>query len=325
MSEFKKKVYVLHGDCDYLIFKRLKELKKSLQNEQISINEFFGTKSLTFKEILSALDASDLFLSTSAVIVRDIVDGKSFLPYVEKLTLYLNSAKNQQNILILVNFGKILKTSKLYKTIAKIGEVEEFNQPKDAEILNVIKKSIAIHNDAAHTLLEYSNRNLFIIRNEIKKLENYRITHNKTEIETKDIQEVCVRLFAQDTVWGIGNKFLLASLSPDDSKIQVALHNEIDISLKNNVPAMQILYSFYQYTLNAIKLKQMISAGKSFKECMAIGYFFVKEFFELRSKIDTEKLFKLNSTILDIEYQIKTGQIQETIGIKKLLLSLVPQ
>jgi DNA polymerase III delta subunit len=321
MAVQPKKVTLLHGDSDYLIFKDLKERKAVLQKEGTSVAEFFGSRSLNWDDIYMALQSSDLFVSSSAVIIRDISDGKSFFPFVEHLTEYLNSASTTENNLIIVQFGKVLKTSKLYKAIDKVGEIKEFQQPKPEETLAVIKKSMNITDDGARLLLEYSGGNLFQIRNEIKKLQGYLVAKELSSITAKEVELLCIKSMAQNDIWGIGSKFLYAFLDKTPaSKKELITYTESLI--ENNVPVMQILYSFYQYTLNGIKMKRLIASGKGFRECMAFGYFFAKEFFDKRDKMKLPELFELNGKLLDFEFKMKSGDVEEMIGLRKLLLSL---
>jgi DNA polymerase III delta subunit len=234
----------------------------------------------------------------------------------------LNSKTKTENSLYLVHFGKVLKTSKLYKAILKVGSIKEIAQPKPEETISVIKKSINITDDAAKLLLVFSGGNLFQIRNEVKKLQNYLTASSKTKIESTDIEDLCVKNLAQNDVWGIGSKFLNYKLDTTNLTQKKNLLKAVDQLMDNNVPSMQILYSFHQYTLNAIKMKRMIASGKGFKECMAFGYFFAKEFFEKREKMKLNDLFEVNSKLLDYEFKLKSGEVDEVIGLRGLILSM---
>ncbi len=322
MATELKKVYLIHGDSDYLIFKELKAIKSKLNADNASIIELFGSKNLDFQYIYSSLQSSDLFLSSSSVIIRDISDGKSFFPFVEEITNYLNSKTTTENSLYIIHSGKVLKTSKIYKAILKVGSIKEIVQPKPEETISVIKKSINISDEAAKLLLSFSGGNLFQIKNEIKKLQSYLIANLKTKIERKDVEDLCIKNLAQNEVWGIGSKFLNYKLDTTNPVNKLNLLKSIDQLMDSNVPTMQILYSFYQYTINAIKMKRMVASGKGFKECMAFGYFFVKEFFEKRDQLKLDELFEVNSKLLDYEFKMKNGEVDEIIGLRSLILSI---
>jgi DNA polymerase-3 subunit delta len=316
-----KKVHLIHGDSDYLIFKEYKALKKRLEINSMNLAEFTGAKSLPFDSLYNALMSSDLFASESIVIIREVMDGKSFFPFVEGLVDFLNTKNENFNTLYIFHYGKVLKTSKIYKSISKLGNVNEVIQPKEEELLQNIKKSINITDTAAKLLIGYTNGNMFQIGNEVQKLRSYLTATNKEKIGESDIETLCVKRLADSMVWNIGSEFLNYKLEGSNLQSKAALLKHIDNLLINNVAPMQILYSFYQNILNALKMKRMILQGKNFRECMALGYFFVKEFFEKRDKMKVEELIALNSKLLNTEFQIKTGQMDEIFAIKKLILN----
>ncbi len=78
--------------------------------------------------------------------------------------------------------------------------------------------------------------------------------------------------------------------------------------LRNNIAVMQIVYSFYQYVINAVKFRKAIDQGKvrSERDAFSYGYYFVKEFYSKRDKLKLDDLMNLNSKILDIEFKIKS-------------------
>ncbi len=196
------KLYLTHGDSDYLIFKEVKALKKKLLSECVGVSEIFPVKTTTFDEIQGALISSDLFLSSNAVILREVTDSRSFYPYVEDLVKYIDSGNLFQNELYLFNSNKVLKTSKLIKSITKAGgKVKELNQPKQSEVLDMIHKSINIHQNAALLLYEYTGSNLFQIKSEIDKLKNYIIARSKDKVEPDDVEEICIKSFSVNDVW----------------------------------------------------------------------------------------------------------------------------
>lgn len=315
------KIQLIHGESDYLVFKELKELKKKLKDTNVNITEFYGSKDLSFDEIFNALHSSDLFMTSSTVIVRGVSDSRSLYPYVEKLIDYLDSKSEQQNELYLFNFSKVPKTTRIYKVATKLGLVKEFDTPKPAEIIKVIKQSVNITNEAAELLVQFTNSNLFSVKSEIIKLKNYLLATGKEKIDEDDIELLCIKNINTNEIWSIGDKLLNYVISKDNS-IKLKLLKEIDYYLDNNTAVMQILYSFYQYVLNGIKLKMAVKEGKSFKECLSFGYFFTKEFYPKAKSLDEKKLFEVNKQLLGYEFGVKSGVMDEVIGIKKFVLKI---
>lgn len=334
MKNPESKVFLFHGENDYLIYKNLKEKKKELDEKKIEYKEFWGSDSLKFSTIYELLNSAPIFFDESYVILRNITDGRAFYDFVEDLQEYLKTAKSINNSLLIFNQGKVAKTTKIYKTIDKIGKIEEFTNPKEDEILDVIHKSLNISYEAAVELNRRTNGNLFLIRNEILKLKNI-LTDKKTKIEKEDIEELCVDLPNSNDVWNSGKSLIQLMIENSridnsskkessilNSQFSIMLLHEIDESLRMGTEPMMILYSFYNYVLNFIKMKKLAAIGKGFKETMSLGYYFAKDFFPLRDKIDIKKLFEVNSKLLQYEFDVKSGNVDEVLGLRKLILKL---
>lgn len=314
-------VNLIHGENDYLIYKDLKEKKKHFQDGKIEVKEFFGSKNLSIKEIRESIESASLFGDVSAIILRNLTDDKSFYPFVEELVDFLKEAKELPNDFYIYNSGKVLKTSKIYKVINSKGKITEYSNPKEIETLDVIHKSISITPDAARLLYQYTGGNLFLIRNEIKKLQTVLEIKSIDKIGEREIEEYCVKMSSQNEIWDLGKLFLNTVIEKTpESKFR--LIQKVEQQLKQEAEPMQILYSFYQYTINAVKMKRLLKKGKGFRDLMFLGYFFVNEFFNKSSKLDVQQLLQVNSALISYEFNLKSGNTDEITGLRRLLLNL---
>lgn len=311
-----KKIFLIHGENDYLIYKDLKDRKASFDKESIEYHELQGSKSLQFATIYESVASTSFFATSSNVIIRDLGERNSIYPFVEDLIEYIPKLETQESSIYIYHRGKIAKNTKIFKTIDKYGEIKEYSNPKEEDTLAVIKKSLNIEDEAARLLITFTNGNLFSIRNEIKKLSNL-----NSRITTEDIEKYCINIFSNEEVWAIGKKFMDAVLLHSD-KSKINLINEFEKNIKYQVEPMQILYSFYSYVLNFIKMKRLIKKGKGFRECLSLGYFFVKDYFNKNGEIDESTLFELNSKLLEYEYEVKSGQIDDVNGLRKFIISI---
>ncbi len=321
MSSKLVKIYLYHGENDYRIYKSLKDIRKELTDNEVEYKEIWGTNNLKFSLLYELLNSASLFASESVVLLRNISEGTSLYDFVEELQIYLSTKKEFANRLYIFNQGKVAKTTKIYKTLAKIGEIKEFTNPKEKEILDVIHKSIPISNDGAIEMIHRTNGNLFLIRNEIFKLKNF-LDDKKTKIDLADIEFLSVKLQNQNEVWGIGKRLILTLMNPKDLAEKNKLIKEINSLLFMGAEPMMILYSFYNYILNFIKLKRQSTQGKGFKEALSLGYYFAKDFYIQKDKLDMHTLNKFNTLLLDYEHSVKSGEINEITGLKNLILNL---
>lgn len=309
----KPKIALYHGENYYLVFKTLKNFKKYLASKNIEYKELFGSQDLDPRVIFESIHSPSLFAKESVVIIRDLGDSRTMYPFVDHLVSFLENSDYSNSIYIFHN-GKIAKNTKIYKIIDKIGEINEYDNPKFNEIVSVIKKSLSIDDDAAKKLAENVNNNLFLLRNEIKKLS---VLDKK--ITVNDINEYCVRLNDANEFWTINTAFI-NYLIYKNNDVKVQIITEFEKYITNNIDNMHILYSLYYCVLNFIKMKILISKGKGFRECLSLGYYFVKENYLYADKISEDELYDINSKLLDYEYSVKNGEIDPIMGFRRFLL-----
>lgn len=312
------KVFLSHGENEYLLYKELKEKKDKFIKENQEIFEINGTKNLTFSEIYEIIYSGSFFANKTNVIINSIGEGNAFFPFVEKLIDYIPKIQSDNCEIHIYHRGKISKNSRIYKVINKYGLIKEYSNPEDHEILSVIKKSLPIEDKAAELLFLYTHGDLFTLKNEIKKLSCL-ITENYVIKET-DVEKYCFKVVADSEIWKF-SKLFLDYLINKNTENKVKLIDELELLIKNNTPTMQILYSICSYVLNFIKMKRLIKKGKTFRECLSLGYYFIKEYFNKADSVEETLLYATNSKLLEYEFEVKTGQIDEINGLRKLILS----
>jgi len=313
------KVILSHGENEYLLYKDLREKKNRFVKENIVFFELTGSKSLTFSEIYEPFSSTSFFAAKSNVIILGLGEGNTLFPFVENLLNFIPKIQGDDCEMHIYHRGKIAKNTRIYKIIEKHGLIKEFTNPKDSEIVSVIKKSLPIDDGAAELLVQYIGGNLFALKNEIKKLSN--LAEGDYKIKESDIEKYCVKIVSNTEVWGIGKRFI-NFLIDRSIENKAKLIEEFELHLKNNVAPMQILYSIYSYVLSFIKMKRLLKKGKGFRDCLSLGYYFVKDYFSKADSIEESSLYTTNSKLLEYEFEVKTGQIDEINGFRKLILSI---
>lgn len=314
-------LYLIHGDCEFKIYTQAKSLKHKAGSEGNQILEFIGSKDLTWQRLDEAINSDSLFSNQNFVVIDGLKDIRSFYPFVEDLVKFIDKAERLNNKLLIKNYGKIPKNTIIYKLINKKGQIIECNQPSTTEIISDIKKSLKISHEAAITLNNFTNGDLFAVSREIAKLRNYAAAKQINQIEAKDIYEICVDIHSPKELWLLSDLFASIVIAKDTAK-RKQFNNLILDLLNQDINPMQIFYIFYNVILNGIKIKLLQQRGAGSGEIMKVNYFFARNFAEKLKQIPIEMLFKLNYKILRNEFLIKRGLISENTALIRVASGL---
>ena len=179
-------VKLFYGDDTYSLSKALKVLEQEFFNSNfgdININKFDGS-SLSYDGYLRSVSAMPFLAKQRLIIIRGFIkDGD------EKLKEYI--AENANKIpdtaeVILVEEGEVAKNLKIYKAIAKRGELNYFPLRKGYELEKWLvtysrEKKIPLSPLVAKYLIATAGNNAWRLTNELEKLDLYRLAQNKPQ------------------------------------------------------------------------------------------------------------------------------------------------
>lgn len=336
-SEFKiemkndklKPVYLFTGEEVYLMNKAIDKLKDKYIDPSFEALNYviIDGKDMGFDNVLNACETLPFMSEKKLVVVKDIVQlmdkdesiDKKLGSYVEELDGYLS--------LILVDkSNEIKKTTKLYKTIKKLGGVVEYPKLKGNDlnkwtesILKKYKKKLSTANLSyfiqKSTYSEYgSEKTLYDLENELLKLINYTL---EDEISRDNIDLVLIKTL--DT--NIFN--LLSSINRKDSDSALKIFNEMHIS---NEPIPRIIFMIVRQL--RLMLGYKLYREKGYTEGKIQEKLGVRSSFEFgriarESSSFTElQLKKSLEYILEIDVKQKTSSYDEKLALEILIIKL---
>lgn len=316
-----KKVYLLFGDERYLV----KQYKERL------IYAYTGVKSMS--ELRG--DMNYLRLQGEDVSVEKITDfGMTFGFFAnyrlivvensgyfdkggngEALVSFINALPDQTYIVFAEE--NVLKTSKLYKTVEKIGHCAEFKQMNEERIKQWIAKRAAnegksITLGAANEIIKRIGFDMSDIATELEKLFCYCM--DKEVIEKQDVMEI-VTVHLSDHVFD-----MIAAMGRGDSKQALSLYYDL-LGLK--VPSMRILSLLIRQFNQLYLVRDLTDKGfdkRRIAEKTDIQLFIVDK---CLGQISGFSLKGLRNALIDCaEYEknFKTGNISEKLGLEVLLV-----
>lgn len=267
-------IIFLHGADSFRSHRMLQEMKKKfisdVDHDSNSLSVLDG-QATTLKEIGEKINTGSLFVKKRMVIVENIFKNKKTKIFAELSDYLKKFSAGEDNIIIFIDEeisgkNKFLKVDakKLFTFLNKQKYVQEFPQLSNIQLLSFIKKEAATYNkemaaNAAASLINLANGDLWIISSEIKKLSFHA---SAKIISDSDVQELCagainddifaltdalssknknlaLKLLEEQYAAGLSDEYLIAMLIRQ-FKILLQIRTAIDSNLSQSEMATQL-------------------------------------------------------------------------------------
>lgn len=198
-----KGAYLFVGLEDYLKFDTIDRIKSKYIDpsfESLNYMEIKG-KDKFFKDIENSCETLPFMSDKKLVVVEDINEMISTDSGLSKaLSDYIGKIGDQSILILVDKKSKLLKTTSIYKTMKKSSRIVEFNRLRSKDLDNWVKERFSYYGASISPRnLQYflsqsgyggydSNKNLYELENEIKKLANYK----KGDLSQDDIDQILV-------------------------------------------------------------------------------------------------------------------------------------
>ncbi|MDR0880237.1 MAG: DNA polymerase III subunit delta [Clostridioides sp.] len=316
-------LYLFYGKEFYLL-DRITDLFKSTLNQMMldfNLERLDGTE-LTFEKLQSVIETLPLMDERKVIIVKDfeILKGKkkNFTDADEKaLSEYMDKLP-ETTVLVFVVYGDIDKRKSFTKKITKVGTAVECNKLTNVDLFqwvrsNFEKREAVIQNAQIAYFIENvgyndktSEKNLSDLENDIEKISSF--------------------------VGKGGNVTNQAIDGLLERKIENDIFRLIDsIGSKNSSNAMKILSDIIEsgeailgvYAMLARQLKMIIQVRnlrdekmsvKLISDTLKIRTFMAEKAMRQANNFTDEDLIDMLNFILESDYKIKTGLIDDTLS-----------
>ena len=311
-------LYFFWGDEDYLIEKELKALKKKVLGDKfdalnfrvldnpdfLTFDETLRTSPMFFGDVLYVIKCDKYFLESKNKIRLDDKQNDILCESLSRIADRVNIV-----LLCLIPRGEKKKPDsrkKIYKTVAKVADVKEFPSYKvyeDYKIAPVLKnlakeKDILIPNDVITLLIQYCGSSIRNLDAQLEKLKLY--CYPQKQINVDMVKEVC---FAGDDIFSLPDLILKKDFT-------AALEQISKMIEKSHY--LEILAFLQTSFTNLLKIKVFSKNFSSFDISRKTGQheFVVKKNMEKLRNIDFDELLRIKFNLTNVEYLLKTGQIE---------------
>lgn len=313
-------MYLLYGLEDYLIQEEIKKIIEKDKIEEININKYNLENNMIDNVIEDATTIS-LFQDKKVIIVENayIFSGTTNKKLPEQntdlLLDYLNHSNPNTVLIFTLIKDKIDTKKKITTLMKKNGTIKEFNTVSN--INNWITKELEPYQMDKKEVEYFINRvgnNLSILKEEIDKLKLYK--DDEKVITQKDIEQLTHKNIDTDIF-----KLIDSILS---TRKKEALESLEEMMKYGEEPIAIIVMLANQFRI-MYQSKQLLKKGYSEREIanlLEIHEFRVKKALEKGRKYSSDEILKKLEDLADLDYQIKSGQLDKNIGLELFILNM---
>jgi DNA polymerase-3 subunit delta len=304
-SQNIKQFYLLFGAEDYLKGQYRDKLVTALVDVEDNMNyNYYEGKGINVQSVLDIGETMPFFADSRVIVIEN---SGLFKKCPEDFEKKLQALPESTHIIFVEN--EVDKRNRLYKWIGKAGYVSEMNTPDEKMLLGWVKglckkEEKQMDDSVIIYFVEHMGTDMLLLKNELEKLFSY--CYGKSEITIEDVRQVCVsqaedKLF--DMLDAIGN------------------HNQEKALLRE--PAMRVLYMFTRHFHILMQVNALSEEGKDNKtiaSACGIPPFLVKKYAAQAGKYTYQQLRCMVEQCQDTDERIKTGRVQDTVGVELLIV-----
>lgn len=311
-------VYLLYGTVDYLINKTIDQIINDNKIDTFNVNKYDLTNTL-LSQIINDASSMSLFGDKKLIIVNSAyIFTSSTKKYLEQdlksLENYLNNININTILIFVVNDAKLDERKKITKLIDKNGEIVECNNIDNITMIKDLLSDYQMSDSDIKYLLERVGDNSTLLNTEIEKIKIYKDTDKN--ITKEDIDLLTTKSLE------VNNFKLIDAIINGDKLTALNLYQE---RIKLNEEPIAIIVTLANQIRIMYQVKQLYLDGyteNNIASILKIHPYRVKLANQNAKKYDADTLLTYLKKLADLDIDIKTGQIDKTLGLELLIISL---
>lgn len=308
-----KPVYLLCGTEDYLKKLYQDKLKAGILAGSDDMNySYFEGKETDPLKIMMAADTLPFFSEHRLICVKNSGLFKSS----NDLADYLKTMPNSTHIVFVEN--EVDKRNRLYKAVKELGYISEMNGMDERNLKLWISTTLKaggkkITENSALYFLNKCGTDMVLLSHELEKLICY--AYDRDVITNEDIDAVCTTLVT-------GKVFqMIDAISSGRQNQSLTLYYDL-LTLRER--PLSILFLLSRQFNILLQVKELSGHGynnSSIASKVSVPPFAVNKYIAQAKNFSKTRLIEALETCASIEEQIKTGRLNETMGIELLIVS----
>lgn len=311
-------LYLLYGTENYLIKKEIDKILNANSIEKINVSEY-NLEIDNFKDIIEDANTISLFADKKAIIVNNsyLFTGKS-IKNENDPELFLDYFKNVNPysiIIFIVDSEKLDERKKIVKEIKKIGTVKDFNQKNDlTDILKNMFEGYNISIQDIRFMIDRCGNNLDILSQEVNKIKIYK--DEDKNITKEDIINLTSKNIDID-IFG----FVDTIVNKNKNKA-LEIYKEMLINGEEPIKILVILANQFRIIYQAKELYKQGYSGNDIAAMIGIHPYRIKLALKKAINYNSDTLLDYLEKLADLDYDIKIGNIESSLGLEMFILSI---
>lgn len=300
-----------HGNSPFLSLEALNTKLEHLKatNPLVEIS-FLEAETSDPNKIVDEILSQSLFSSTRIFILKRIYRNKKKELFLEKI-LNLIEQNTSKDIVLFWEDQKIKSNTKYYKFFLKGNNIEEQDALNKRTFIpwakaRIAKSELKIEANALKELAERTNYDPERLNMEIEK---FRLNDEKKSISIDDVESLTTDTLERD-IWS-----LIDAINESDTvKSMNILENLNKQSVDPNYIISMLARNLRLITLTKFLLEKD-SSSREIASALKVPPFLVPNLIKGAKKYSNERLVTIFTKLSNLDFQIKTGQIDGVLGL----------
>lgn len=310
-------MYLLHGTQSFLINKKVKEITKENNFDNINTS-IYDLNSNTLRDIIDDALTLSLFDNKKLLIVNNANIFTSKKNSIEHDSLILEEYINNQNedavIIFITDEEKLDDRKRIVKTIKKNGTIFTYNACDDINhLVKMMFDNYKIDNKNISLLISRVGKHLGILEQEVEKIKIYK--DKDLEINETDILNLTTKTVEPDLF------LLIDNIIKKDKGEALDIYHEM---LINNEEPIKIIVSLANQFRIMYQSKELYKQGFTQNDIakeLEIHPYRVKLAIEKARFYDSKILLTYLDKLADLDYGIKSGTLNKEICLELFILN----
>lgn len=322
-DNMEKLVYLFHGSDSYIVKSKINNVINKYEVDEFNVTNY-DMEEVLITEAINDAETIPFMSEKKIVIIRNAYflsteSPKKSLPHnLDILKRYLDNPVPETVLIIAAPYHKLDERKAITKYVKEHAEIVNCEPLKEQDASNWIRRQLGKNNttidrDALDEFMKRVESDTQILVSETQKLLHY--SEDMSHIDLATIKLVITKN-VEDNVYEITNMML-------DRKPGRALeiYNDLIMHSEDPLRILGIIINKYREILH-VKLmlqknKSQADIAKYYNASSGRAYYMIKNAKQVKLDIVYKHLKRLE----DIDYKIKSGQIDKRTGVELFILS----